>query len=201
MLIAVRHGHTAMNAAEGERSRGWLPIPLTREGVAEMADTADSLSDVEGIHGIYSSDLVRAVQSAHEVARVHGMEIQPTSHLRDWNLGDFAGQPIKDILPATHALIDSPHVPAPNGESYNDFLGRTVPFLRQLVESPHTNIAVVHNRITTLLHAMSKTGGSEPDVETLKRKGPVEPSGLMIMDPKWNIRFLHKPTVDNEPVQ
>ncbi len=201
LLIAVRHGSTVMNAPEGERSRGWLPIPLDKSGMQGMADTADSLSDVEGIHGIYTSDLVRAVQSAHEIARVHGMEIQPTHQLRDWNLGDFAGQPIKQILPATHALIDHPEQPAPNGESYNDFLNRTIPFLKQLVESPHTNVAVVHNRITTLLHAMSMTGGQEPHVPTLKQKGPVEPSGLMIMDPSWNVKYLHKPTLPDETVQ
>jgi hypothetical protein len=59
----------------------------------------------------------------------------------------------------------------------------------------------VHNRITTLLHAMSKNGGEYPDSELLKQKGPVEPSGLMIMDPNWRITFMHKPTVDNEAIQ
>jgi broad specificity phosphatase PhoE len=192
MLIAVRHGSTALNSAEGEKSRGWLPVGLSHQGMNEMADTADTLSGVEGIRGVHSSDLPRAVQSAHEIGRTIGMEISPTDKLRDWNVGDLTGQPIKQILPYTHALIDRPDVPAPGGESYNDFLGRVVPFLRQLVETPEAHIAVVHNRITTLLHALSMNSGQYPDGDALKHKGPVDPSGLMILDPQWNIRGMYK---------
>ncbi len=159
-----------------------------------MIDTADSLQGLEDVASLHSSDLPRAVQSAHEVGKTLGMEIQPTPHLRDWNVGSLAGQLIKKILPQTHALMDSPDTPAPGRESYNDFLDRAVPALRSLVESPQTHIAVVHNRLTTLLHALSKTGGEYPDGETLKHKGPVEPSGALILDPQWNVIYTHKPT-------
>jgi broad specificity phosphatase PhoE len=202
MLIAVRHGQTALNkgTSDGEKSRGWLPIPLTKEGVADMADTAHDLSPLEGSidGGLHSSDLVRAVQSAHEVGRALNMEIQPTERLRDWNLGDLAGHSISSILPATHHLIDHPDVSAPNGEPYQSFLDRAVPFLRQLVEDDKTHIGVMHNRTMTLLHALTKTGGDGPDVDTLKQPGPVKPSGLMIVTPDWQVGYLHKPNDEKD---
>lgn len=196
-LITVRHGSTSMNSAQGERSRGWLPLGLSHQGMSEMADTADTLSGMEGISGIHTSDLPRAVQSAHEIGRVLGMEIQPTEKLRDWNVGNLAGHPIDKILPLTFQLIDHPNTPAPGGESYNDFLNRVIPFLRTLIESSQLHMAVTHNRIVTLLHAMSVNGGEHPDINILKHKGPVEPSGIYTLDQHWKPTFMNKVTRGN----
>ena len=197
MLIAVRHGSTKLNGAHGgERTRGWLPVPLTLQGMQEIAETADALGDLEGVDGLYSSDLVRAVQSAQEIARVLGMELQPTEELRDWNLGDLAGERIASILPQTHHLIDHPDEKAPGGESYNTFLERAVPFLTKLVESKKLNIAVAHNRIITLLAALCKQEGDFPDPQLVKKKGPVDPAGLLIIDPSWKITYTHKQAGD-----
>lgn len=182
-----------MNSSAGERSRGWLPIGLSHQGMNEMADTADVLSGIEGVDGLHCSDLPRAVQSAHEVGRTLGMEIQPTPELRDWNVGDLAGQPISQILPLTHHLIDNPDTPAPGGESYNQFVDRAVPFLDKLINSPERHIAVTHNRVMTLLQSMIQTGGSHPDPNVLKGKGPVEPSGVMVVGPGWEHLDTHKP--------
>jgi len=194
-LIAVRHGSTVMNSSgEGEKSRGWLPLGLSHQGMNEMADTADTLGEMEGISGLHCSDLPRAVQSAHEIGRVLGMEIQPTERLRDWNVGDLAGQPIKQILPISHSLIDNPDTPAPNGESYNDFLQRVVPFLHELVKSPNIHLAVTHNRVMTLIHSLVQTGGQSLDPDILKSKGPVEPSGIMKIEQNWEPSFMNKVT-------
>ncbi len=192
MLIAVRHGDTALNGGDGkERSRGWLPVPLNAEGMAAAAQTAQKLAKAkDDIKDIHTSDLPRAVQTAHEIGVTMGKEINPTAQLRDWNVGDYAGQEISKILPATHHLLDNPDQPAPNGESYNDYMDRAVPFLRQLVESPDVHVAVNHNRTMTLLHALSKNGGEYPDQATLKGKGPVKPAGFMAIGPDWKILHM-----------
>ena len=50
MLIAIRHGSTPLNSeGAGEKSRGWLPVGLSHQGVNEMMDTADSLRGLEDV--------------------------------------------------------------------------------------------------------------------------------------------------------
>lgn len=192
MLIAIRHGDTKMNGGDGkERSRGWLPVSLTPEGVNHAAKTAQKLARVKDeINSVHTSDLVRAVQTAHEIGVTLGKTIDATPKLRDWNVGSLAGQEIPKILPETHRLIDHPDEPAPDGESYNDFMDRAIPYMRNLVESPDVHVAVVHNRNMTLLHALSKNGGEYPDKATLKGKGPVKPGGFMAISPEWKVLHM-----------
>lgn len=192
MLIAIRHGHTAFNEDGREKARGWLPIPLTVEGMNAMVDTAESLEDVEDIKAIYCSDLVRAVQSAEEVAHALSMPIIPREEVRDWDSGDMAGKEIKEVLPLMHKAYENPGMKVPGGETFQTFLDRCVPFLDKLVKSDDLNIVVTHNRVMTLIKALSVNGGKHPDTETLKRKGPVEPSGVIVVGTDWKIRYMLK---------
>ena len=77
MLIFVRHGTTASNEPDKEKLRGWLPIPLTLEGMKESHDTAESLAAEENVKEILSGTLVRVVQTASEIGEVLGMPINP----------------------------------------------------------------------------------------------------------------------------
>jgi len=189
MLIFVRHGKTKLNDEDAEKSRGWLPVPLSLEGMKMVHDTAEGLEGLEDVKHIYCSDLVRGVQTAHEIAHSLSMVIEPEEQLRDWDVGDYTGKAIKDILPDTHALIDNPKKPAPGGEAYQDFLDRCVPFLEKLVASEDTNIAVSHARVVTLLKALCKNKGEYPDTPTLKKKAPIDPAGIMIVQPGWKIVY------------
>lgn len=191
MLIAIRHGKTNMNTSDGERTRAWLPVPLTLEGMAAMADTATQLEELDGeVDNLYCSDLVRAVQSAEEIARVLSIEIQPKEELRDWNLGKYAGGKVTDLLDILSDYIDNPKKVVPEGEAYQTFLDRAIPFLDELVKSKDMNIAVTHNRVVTLIAALAKNKGKHPDTATLKKKGPIPPAGIMIISPDWSISFM-----------
>jgi broad specificity phosphatase PhoE len=124
-LILVRHGHTALNVpGKDERLRGWLDLPLDQQGLQEAFETADRLSDYP-VEAIYSSDLRRARQTAETLRRrTQAPKIHPTSDLRPWNLGVFAGQRVHDILPFLNLLNRHPDLAAPSGESYYQFYGR-----------------------------------------------------------------------------
>ena len=66
-LYLIRHGQSAGNA-EG-RFGGHGPTPLSPLGVEQAEKTARSLAK-EGINAIYSSDLLRAVQTAEPLAKL-----------------------------------------------------------------------------------------------------------------------------------
>ena len=65
-VIAVRHGETDWNVET--RMQGQLDIPLNDKGRWQAERVAEALAD-ESIDAIYSSDLLRATQTADAVAR------------------------------------------------------------------------------------------------------------------------------------
>jgi broad specificity phosphatase PhoE len=191
MLIAVRHGSTFYNEDGKEKLRGWLSIPLNLDGMKMMHETAESLAAVEDVSKLYTSDLVRAVQSAQEVGQALSMELNPREELRDWNYGYLTGQPTNS---ATHKalkdFIDNPTKPVKEGEPFQTFLDRSVPFLTEIIESDKLYIAVTHNRVCTLISALCKTKGKHPDTATFEKPGPIDPAGLMIIRANWSISFM-----------
>jgi broad specificity phosphatase PhoE len=149
-LILIRHGHTSLNqAGEAERLRGWLDVPLDEVGLQEAEQTAARISG-HGIAAIYSSDLTRAIQTSVSVSRATGAPVIPTGNLRPWNLGSFAGQLVKELIPFLDLLKKNPELPAPGGESWNEFYERysrqLLTLMAQAADSGKTIAAVTHVR-------------------------------------------------------
>src|SRR5208282_1605501 len=120
-LILIRHGHTSLNLpGQNERLRGWLDVPLDEQGLLEAEETAARVAR-HGITAIYSSDLTRAIQSSASVSRATGAPLIPAGDLRPWNLGSFAGQLVCQLVPFLDLLKSRPEIPAPGGESWNQF--------------------------------------------------------------------------------
>lgn len=87
-IILIRHGETDWNAAG--RIQGHLPVPLNARGAAQAEALAVHLRDVP-FDAIYSSDLLRARQTAALIAELSGHEIHDDERLREWDLGILAG--------------------------------------------------------------------------------------------------------------
>lgn len=149
-LILVRHGHTPLNrSGSDERLRGWLDVPLDKQGVREAEETADKLVRYP-IVVIYSSDLVRARRTAEAVRQRVKVPVVAAKELRPWNLGAFGGQKICEVLPFLQLLNQRPNLPAPGGESFCQFYGRYSHRLRQLLDLAEKStgdvLAVTHVR-------------------------------------------------------
>jgi len=150
-LILVRHGHTCLNVpGKDERLRGWLDIPLDEQGLQEAAETAERLADYP-VEAIYSSDLRRARQTSELLRRrTQARRVTATNELRPWNLGVFAGERVRDILPFLNLLNHHPELAAPSGESFYQFYGRYSQRLTELMnlafESSGVIVAVTHVR-------------------------------------------------------
>lgn len=149
-LILIRHGHTPLNAAgEEERLRGWLDIPLDEQGLQEAVETAQRIAHYP-VTAIYSSDLRRARQTAEIVSKVTKASVTTTEELRPWNLGIFAGQKLREIIPFLNQLNENPGLPAPSGESFYEFYGRYSRRLTELLnlaeQSSGYVVAVTHVR-------------------------------------------------------
>lgn len=133
-LILVRHGHTALNRpGDGEILRSWLNVSLDEIGLREAEVTAEKLRRYP-IEAVYCSDLKRARQTARILCQGFRAPITPTGDLRPWNLGVFAGALVKEILPFLNLLKENPTIPAPSGESFNQFYERYERRLNELLQ-------------------------------------------------------------------
>ena len=85
-LCIVRHGETAWNAEH--RVQGQLDIPLNEIGLRQAQAVGLALGQ-ERFDAIYSSDLVRARQTAAPIADLLSMNLLIEQSLRERHYGIF----------------------------------------------------------------------------------------------------------------
>jgi len=193
-LILIRHGRTDLNRpGKEERLRAWKDIPLDSCGMQEAEETARQLAD-QRINVIYSSDLLRARQTAEALQRVSGARIVHSSHLRPWNLGTLAGQLVHDIIPTLERLNAQLNEKAPGGESFDEFYER---YSRQIEEiltvaegSSGCVAAVTHGRNFMALPTILEKG----DRRHIPVMSPVSTAGVFMVEKHadaWKIANNH----------
>ncbi|HMO81567.1 MAG TPA: histidine phosphatase family protein [Pyrinomonadaceae bacterium] len=144
-LYLIRHGQSAGNA-EG-RFGGHGPTPLSPLGKRQAELTARVLAD-ERISVVYTSDLLRAVQTAEPLADLIGEPATATPAFRERNVGVLEGLTFdesRERHPKDYfALVnrDVRHV-ITRGESYRQLLERTTGELWGIIRKhPGRRIAV-----------------------------------------------------------
>jgi broad specificity phosphatase PhoE len=194
LLIYLRHGKTSHNAGGSEeRLRGWLPVPLTSEGVKQAHNAAAAL----GLRPdtAVTSDLPRAMQTADIVGKHLETPITPDPKIRDWNTGNLAGQKVTDVLPLLKHLVTHPDEPAPGGEPLNAYLARFVPEIKKRVADPGIHLVIGHARGASIIQGLaSEVGGKGDDIakEFLMKRPDVKPGGIMTVDPQWGIKIRNQ---------
>lgn len=136
-LYLVRHGQSDGNA-EG-RFGGHGPTPLSKLGREQAERTARALAK-ERINAIYSSDLLRAVQTAEPLAELLNLPIHQREAFRERNVGVLQGLTFdesKQQFPRDYyALINrNIHHVITEGESYRHLLKRITAELRGILRS------------------------------------------------------------------
>jgi 2,3-bisphosphoglycerate-dependent phosphoglycerate mutase len=135
-VLLIRHGQSQGNAER--RFGGHTATPLSELGRAQADATARALAS-ENITAIYSSDLLRAVQTAEPLARETGLSINQTSAFRERSVGLMEGLTFEDAAaahPEEYAALlrrDFEHVLA-GGESYRQLLDRASARLDRAIE-------------------------------------------------------------------
>ncbi|MBV9214611.1 MAG: histidine phosphatase family protein [Acidobacteria bacterium] len=134
-LYLIRHGQSAGNA-EG-RFGGHGPTPLSTLGKRQADLTAKALAK-EGITALYSSDLLRAIQSAEPLAKLLKLDIRVSDAFRERDVGVLEGLTF-DESRANHpndyyALVNRTvdHVIS-GGESYRHLLRRITTKLQNVL--------------------------------------------------------------------
>lgn len=94
-IVLVRH---AVTPVTGKVLSGQAPgIDLSEEGKAQAKALAERLA-VLPVAAVYSSPLERTLQTAEVIAEPHGHDVQTLSGLLDFDVGDWTGRELKELV-------------------------------------------------------------------------------------------------------
>ena len=148
-LVLVRHGETDWNASG--HAQGHTDVPLNATGHAQARAVAAVLTGFGPVR-LWSSDLLRAAQTAEHLATAAGLSVEQDARLREYDVGQRAGLTIAEFaatFPEEHAawLAGSETLLVPGAESMAQVRERVLPALREclsVLEPGQTGIAVLH---------------------------------------------------------
>jgi probable phosphoglycerate mutase len=145
-ICLIRHGETDWNVSK--RIQGQTDIPLNETGVRQALAMAFSAAH-HHFNVIFSSDLMRAHETAKMLAERRGLEVRTTPQLRERHYGIFQGITAaegKERYPAAYDCYNSRDLDYDfeTGESMHTFAARVEAAIADLVRH-HANqtIAVI----------------------------------------------------------
>lgn len=172
-LLLVRHGQSEWNASR--RLQGQADIALSDEG-RRQADALRPVIEAIAPDRAVSSDLARVRETAE---RIGAKQATFTADLREIDVGDWTGKPIKTIIAADAEAYAGwragTHVP-PGGETWSDFVARVGGAIeRERSSRPcDTLLAVCHGGVIRAL--IQRLLGLPP-----ARIIPVAPASLTVL--------------------
>lgn len=152
----VRHGQTDWNL-EG-RLQGQLDVPLNETGMQQVAELAEKLKSTR-FSAIFSSDLLRARQTAGKISEELGLPIIFDRRLREISQGKVEGLLFSDVVERFEgALADRTRDPVnsrlPGGESVAELAARFRECMDEIASGEHNHpvLVVAHGlAIATML--------------------------------------------------
>ena len=170
-ILLARHGETDWNAVG--RWQGHTDRSLTELGRRQAAELAERLADVE-LDAVYSSDLLRAIETAEPVAKRLGLPLQTLPELREVDVGTWAGltrDEVAEHFPDGFRRWSEWQTGWEDGETYDEMGERVVgAILRLAAEHEGGRILVVsHGGAIRALHAAA----AGIDIATFRQLRPV----------------------------
>ena len=167
----VRHGKD-----DGTVRGGWSQQPLTNEGKAQADELANFVQGSDlAIKHIYSSDLLRAMQTAQSVADKLHLPIVPMPEFREVNNGDLAGidnELASKMYPGLYWNTLGWEQRYPGGESPKEFYERIRTawdaFQKMVLEQNENVLLVTHGGVINVI--LSIVNGEKYSNETIMRK-------------------------------
>lgn len=176
-VALARHGETKFNKGAGgaERIRGFLDVELDSEGEAEAKRLGREFSRYD-VREVYVSPLRRARVTGAEIASACKAPLHVMPSLLPWNLGDWQGQPVKDVIAAMKKYTEQEHLCVPGGEAFKEYRKRFLSFLSdkliaaQSLPKDDFLVLVTHSRGLQITKAWAAAGFPEDlsiDVERM----------------------------------
>ena len=176
-LVLIRHGESLGNSLKGEDAvyTGRWDCELTELGY-QQAKKVIGNPLLENIDAWYSSNLVRAIETARTIT---DRDIIVDRRLQERSLGEFEGLKIESVKkdPRYKKYFTDPRFmqfrnsftqKAPGGESYGDVCSRVEPFIQELSGKDYNKVAIVTH--FCVIRCIVKVLGNLSEEETLSFK-------------------------------
>lgn len=122
-FYAMRHGESNYNTKEIVSSNLDAPYTLTDDGRAQVAEAIKKLKK-EKIDVIVASDFPRTRETAELVGAAIGVPVTFDERIREINIGEWEGMPIKEFKTQFTGPLQRFDVPPPKGETLRDVARR-----------------------------------------------------------------------------
>ena len=126
-LIVVFESHATSLDNEAGLASGWFDVALSATG-AEQARQLGTRRRDDGLAAVYSSDLTRAVRTAEIAFGDRALPLIRDARLRECDYGTFTRHPASEIEERRALHVATPF---PNGESYQQVVGRVSAWLTE----------------------------------------------------------------------
>ncbi len=136
-LLLVRHGESTWNRrglVQGQTAH----VPLTSTGHRQAARAAELVREHQPTQ-VWTSDQLRARQTARHICAAVGLDPRVDVRLRERSYGHDEGRPV-DQVPAA----GRPDVTAEGGETFDDVVTRVGSLLEELTAATGPVVVVTH---------------------------------------------------------
>lgn len=152
MLYLVRHGATDANQQRPYVLQGrGIDLPLNDVGRKQAESVGRFLSRMQ-VHRVFSSPMLRAVETAGTIADYHNVDVTLREELIECDVGQWEGMDWDSIMraypEAYQAFMENPaENPYLGGESYGDVLRRVQPAMTEILRHHvgESVVVVAHN--------------------------------------------------------
>ncbi|WP_313584421.1 histidine phosphatase family protein [Lacrimispora sp.] len=139
-IYLIRHGRQNSKLCN-------IDVDLSEEGRRQSALVGERLASI-GMEAVYSSHLIRAVETAREANRYWNAKHIIRQELREISFGDMEGMADEEIaakygdFQEEQARLEQ-DLPYPGGECAGDVMKRAIPVLEEIAATGYQNVAVV----------------------------------------------------------
>ena len=176
-VYLARHGESDWNVAR--RWQGHADRPLTELGRRQAAELAERLAEVP-LDAVYSSDLLRARETAEAIAGPRGLPVHALRELREIDVGSWSGltrPEAEERFPEAYLRWTQGGHGWDDGEEYEQMAKRVVDAVLG-VAARHPGgcaLVVAHGGPIRALHAVALG----IDLSSHRRVRPVEPNARL----------------------
>jgi len=148
-IFLIRHGEVEWNRRNAYI--GSTDLPLNPMGQAQARQLAEYLRSKE-ISAIYSSDLIRASQTAEIIAARLSLKVNIRPEMREVDYGEWEGVPeskvrerYREIYPGWRA--NPVDIRIPGGETFGELRDRALPAFIEIAKAhPKDNVAIIAHK-------------------------------------------------------
>lgn len=173
-ITLLRHAQTDYN--KKKLIQGSMNISLNEAGILEAKKAFEELKSEE-FEVIYSSDLLRAFETANIVKGSRDIELIKDKRIRERYYGSFEGKNVKDYFNDPNFMKIFSHLDykLENVEILKDVIKRVESFIDEIKKTSYKNILIVshYGVIRVINHLLSENPLEKLDESNLKNCGTI----------------------------